>query len=669
MTDFLGLSEEELRLFLDEMTEHLETLETELLALEQVDSSCDGVAQVFRAAHTIKGAAATVGLNGMARVTHAMETILDSIRAGKLTVHEPVVTVLLEGVDYLRVALLAVESQQVPGPASDWLLQRLDEVAAESAEVPIATDTVNLPVIVAVQFAAGCQLPSVRALQVLLALKGLGEIGECVPSEETIRAGQAGETLRVTLHTASDVAAVNAALARISDLASVELTRQGESPVSGSVAPPKGEQPAKLPGSPCPGPPAQDDVHGLGTERTIRVDVGLLDDLMNLVGELVIDRGRLGGIGLELASGGDVLSLADELGRVTAHLARVSTALQETVLKARMLPVQTVFKKFPRMVRDVARQVGKKVDFRMEGGETELDRSVLEVLGDPLMHLLRNSLDHGLEELEEREAIGKPVIGVLQLSAGYEENEVVILVQDDGRGLDPEKVKASAVRKGIIGADRAREISDQEAVQLIFAPGFSTREETSALSGRGVGLDVVRRNIERVGGRIEVESQKGYGCIFRLLLPLTLATVRALLVRTSDETLALPLSATAEVLHIDPRDLSYVGGRWVTQVRGRVVPVVWLQQLLKRELRAVRPDNPFLAVLVNHKGQSVGLVVDRLIGEQEVVVKGLGAYLGQIGGISGVTILGDGSLALILDINGLVEMLLGESRAVKVPSA
>lgn len=769
MATFLGLSEEEIQLFLDETGEHLDTLETELLAIEDQGVEADRIARLFRAAHTIKGATATVGLEGMASLTHHMETLFDKVRSGVLVPKPAVVTLLLQAVDYLRDSLVSVEADTPPAVVPQGLLDAIaaacearddansagdaayvgdapadaagasvatdntadsagnasgagagnaavgktaaDETAAASESVTVDQANVENSVckdanavypeelVVRVAFAADCQLPAVRALQVLLALRTLGNVLTTDPAESDIRSGKVGGALTLKLAPGFAPQAIHTALSRIGDLVQIALETTAGVPVvcpvpqkpeaknpaaheatksaaaagadsKSATAPATGAGQSKEPAKNERGMEktssgklarngAAEESHQMG-DRTIRVDVGLLDDLMNLVGELVIDRGRLGGIGQALGHGGDQQNLADELGQVSAHLARVTGSLQETVLKARMLPVKLVFKKFPRMVRDLAQQMGKQVDFRIIGEETELDRSLLEVIGDPLMHLIRNALDHGIESKEERRRVGKPDVAVLQLSAGYEENQVVILVQDDGHGIDPATVRAAAVRKGVLTAERAKELDEQDAIQLLFAPGFSTAEKVTDISGRGVGLDVVRKNIERVGGRIEVESQVGQGCTFRMLLPLTLATIQSLLVNVGTDTLALPLSTTAEVMHVDPADLSMVGGCWMTRVRGRVVPLIWLEQFMTIGFQPKITEQPLLAVLVNYKGEPVGLVVDRLIGEQEVVVKGLGEFFGQMKGISGVTILGDGSLALIMDTAGLVNLLMAE---------
>ena len=650
MAEFLGLSEDELRLFLDEMTEHLEILEAELLRLERGETDPEQLALIFRAAHTIKGAAATVGLEGMAHLTHAMETLFDRMRSGSLTATPAVVGALLQAVDALRQGLAAISHRQLPAELPAGLLQALGAAAAGEQGPSEA-------LVVRVRLTPECPMPAVRALQVVLALQALGRVQASDPPQAAIEAEQVRDSLTVWLQSSVQAATVRAKLAAIADLAAIAVD-----------AVPEGLAEAAAPAEAPAGPARQGNggtgagaAGGGGDDRTIRVDVALLDDLMNLVGELVIDRGRLAGLAQALGLRGGAQDIAEELTRVTGHVARVTGRLQETVLKARMLPVERIFRKFPRMVRDVAQQLGKVVEFRVAGEETELDRSLLEVLSDPLMHLLRNALDHGIESPAERSRAGKPESSTLVLTAAQEESHVVICVRDDGRGIDPDRVRAAAVRKGLLSSERARELSEQEAIDLLFAPGFSTVEQVTDLSGRGVGLDVVRKNIERVGGRVEVESRLGVGTAFRLILPLTLATTQALLVQMASGTLALPLSAVAETLLVPPSDISTIKGRWVARVRGNVVPLLWVEQFMSPGVRPLRVTQPLLAVLVSHKGEKIGLVVDRLLGQQEVVVKGLGEFFGQVKGVSGVTILGDGSLALIVDVGGLVSQLTADS--------
>ena len=646
MSAFLGLSKEEMQLFLDEMTEHLDVLEAELLVIEESGVDNERIGRLFRAAHTIKGAAAMVGLDEMAALTHAMESIFDRMRTQCLAPKADTVTLLLQAVDYLRQALLNLSRQTLPQPVAPKLLLELNN-AAEEEDASFSEANV-IPI--QVHFTSDCQLPAVRSLQILLAIKNLGEVITVEPSEVDIRAGNVQSSLTLQIQTTNTEEMIRSTIEHVGDVDEVIISGASTKtnvPDDSSLVEADNQNTTRN----------AEENSGIG-DRTIRVDVELLDDLMNLVGELVIDRGRLGGIGQSLAQHQEMQNLGDDLGQVTAHLARVTGSLQEKVLKARMLPIRVVFRKFPRMMRDLAQQIGKQIDFRMIGEDTELDRSLLEVISDPLMHLLRNALDHGLESTQQRIQAGKPETGVIQLSANYEENQIAILIHDDGKGMDPEALRQIAVKKGVLSAERARELSDQDAMQLIFAPGFSTANKITDISGRGVGLDVVRRNIEQVGGRIEVESQIGFGSTFRLLLPLTLATIQALLVQVDDEIMALPLSTTKEVLYVDPNELTLVGARWVTRVRGSVVPLLWLKQFSRPKYRAKHGTKQLLAVLVNYKGDLIGFVVDRLIGEQEVVVKGLGEFFGQIRGVSGVTILGDGNLALIIDTVGLADMLL-----------
>jgi len=665
VAEFLGLSADELGLFLDETGEHLDTLEAELLALERSATYPGQLDVIFRAAHTIKGAAATVGLEAMAHLTHAMETLLDRMRAGDCGAEPGVTGPLLQAVDVLRRGLTALQQQELPAAPPAELLRLLaaaaavpgvpatggvtsdSAIAAAGATVPggVTSDSAIAAagaesVVVRVGIAPGCPMPAVRALQVLLALEGLGSVLASEPSQAEVEAEQVGESLVVWLQTGAEAAAVEAALRGIPDLAGV------------AVAPPPAVPAAAAPAA---GQPKAE-------ERTIRVDVALLDDLMNLVGELVIDRGRLAALAQSLGQGGGVQDAAEALAGVTGHVARVTGRLQAAVLKARMLPIERVFRRFPRMVRDLAQQQGKPVDFRLAGEATELDRSLLEVLGDALLHLVRNAVDHGLEAAAERRSAGKPTPCVLQLAASQEEGHVVILVRDDGRGIDPERVRAAAVRKGLLSSERARELGELEAINLLFLPGFSTAEQVTDLSGRGVGLDVVRRNIERVGGRVEVESRLGSGTAFRLILPLTLATMQALLVQTASGSFALPLSAIAEVVTVPPGEVASINGHPVARVRGGVVPLLWVEQFVLPRFRPGRAQAPLLTVLVNHQGEKVGLVVDRLLGQQEVVVKGLGDFFGHIGGVSGVTILGDGGLALIIDVAGLIGQLTAQRK-------
>ncbi|ADU51972.1 CheA signal transduction histidine kinase [Thermaerobacter marianensis DSM 12885] len=657
MKGVVELGDEELRLFITETEELLDELEDHLLALEGGHSDPERIDQIFRAAHTIKGSAATAGFEGIAKLTHAMENLFDAMRGGRLVPGPAEVKLLLDAVDTVRGQLAEAAEGRAPGNPPAELLAAIEAIAGGAAggasgagpgerAVHSALPPANASWRIDVAFDSDCPMPAVRALQVLLALEPLGEIVASDPSRELIEAEKVGRSLQVWLRTGADRDAVLAALRHVPELVRVTI-QQARS----ASATPTGTATRQV------------------EDRSIRIDVELLDRLMNLVGELVIDRGRLSRVGERLGERPGVHDLAEELSQVTTHLGRVTGTLQEVVLKARMLPIARVFRRIPRLVHDLAAQLGKEVELELVGEDTELDRSLLEVIADPLVHLVRNALDHGIEPPEERIKAGKPRPGRLRLVAGHEGNHVVVRIEDDGRGIDPDRIRAAAIRKGLVSRERAAELSDREALELLFAPGFSTAETVTDISGRGVGLDVVRQNIEGSGGRVEVESTPGRGTTFALILPLTLTTIRALLVRVGADTYALPLGSVAEVLHVRPDQVSSVHTGWATIVRGRVVPLLFLRRYAQPQLTLPRPEGVLLAVLVHHQSMQVGLVVDRLLGEQEIVVKGLPRLFAGVRGMSGVTILGDGGLALILDVPGLIALLADEGRRHRVQRA
>jgi two-component system chemotaxis sensor kinase CheA len=346
--------------------------------------------------------------------------------------------------------------------------------------------------------------------------------------------------------------------------------------------------------------------------------------------------------------------MSQDLGRTSIHIARVTTQLQEQIMKARMLPVENLFNKFPRMVRDLSQKAGKEVDFIMTGQETELDRSIIEEIGDPLIHLLRNAVDHGLEMPEEREACGKKRVGQLKLQAAHEENHIIITIKDDGKGIDPEAVRQSGIKKGLVSEEQARRLTDKEAISLIFMSGLSTVKKVTDVSGRGVGMDVVRNNIEKINGAIEINSVVGKGTEFKIKLPLTLAIIRALLVSIGEAVYAIPLSTVTETIRIQKKQIEYVNNHEVIVVRGKALPLIRLTTVFSGCISEDDREKLFI-VVVNLAGQQVGLVVDSLVGEQEIVIKSLGKYVGDVQGISGATILGDGNVALIVDVSNLIK--------------
>lgn len=389
--------------------------------------------------------------------------------------------------------------------------------------------------------------------------------------------------------------------------------------------------------------------------KTVRVDVEKLNTLMNLVGELVIERTRLERFVNVFESKFGSEDIAEDILEISSHLGKVTTDLQDEIMKARMLPVAQVFNRFPRMVRDIAHKLGKEIDFIIEGKETELDRNVIEVIGDPLIHLLRNSIDHGIEDARERQRLGKPAQGHLKLKASYSEGHIVINVEDDGRGIDMQKLKSKALQRGLITQEHYDRMSDREAQELIFAPGFSTVEEdhVSDISGRGVGMDIVRTQIENINGLVDYYAVPGQGTRFSIKLPLTLAITRALMVECSSKTYAFPLTYVVETLYVNRSEIKTIRHSEVIIIRGQVCPIKRLGDIFNHKT-SKNDDSKVYLVVVGSGDRKLGVIVDELIGEQEIVIKSLGSYLGQVEGLAGAAILGDGKVSLIVDVRSLV---------------
>lgn len=506
-----------------------------------------------------------------------------------------------------------------------------------------------------------------RAFQLYLTLQDLGEIVTIFPTIEQIDTSAPVKFIAANLRTTKACEEVSSKLAGISEVqvmksapGSVDVTQM----VSALATEP--QQVFKNP-EPAPAPQAEraqaEPTNGAqravssrrAADLTVRTSVERLDNLMNLVGELITDRNHLFQLRNRLAVEDQSGAAVDHLAETVAHLGRVTDQLQEEVMRIRMLPIGNVFHKFPRLVRDLSQKTGKQVDLIMQGEDTELDRSMIEEINDPLIHLVRNAIDHGIELPEKRLAAGKPERGTVRLTARHEQGRILLTVEDDGRGIDSAKLRRSAVQKGLLSEVEAEALSEEQAVDLIFLPGLSTANELTDISGRGVGMDIVRNNIQRVNGTVAVETTPGVGTIFQIILPLTLAIVPTLLVCVSDTHFAIPLVMVTETLRLAPSDLRTIRGKPVTILRGNVLPMVHLHEIFAVPHPEVKQGNQYV-VVVNSGKQRVGLVVDSLIGEEEVVVKSLGAFIGDLPGISSAAILGDGRLALIVDVPGLFRL-------------
>ncbi len=549
----------------------------------------------------------------------------------------------------------------------------LDRLVAEAPPVDGTCSTVRVVADEASEWQA------IRLFQAAFEAEESGRLVACAPSREEIEGGVAGNHLVLLFRGApADLADVHVRLALIDEVhveppvllaaARTGATVSGderhldEGPAArhADSAPAAEERTADL-GPEARGLPTEERLAVAGerlkaTQQTIRIDVSRLDELMNLVGELVVHKTRRQREAHEvLARLGDD-PLAREVEEGAQQFARISGQLQDQVTRLRMLPIETVFNRFPRVVRDLASRFGKDVDLVIEGKETELDRSVLEEVGDPLTHLVRNALDHGIEPADVREAAGKPRRGRVTLSAHHGDGQIIITVADDGAGVDPARMRAAAVRKGVLGEAAAEALSDADAIGLIFAPGFSTAASVTDVSGRGVGMDVVRTNIARLGGRVDVRSRIGEGTAFDLSLPLTLAIVGALLVRSGARICALPLTGVVESLRVRPKALSTIRGHHALELRGRVVPVTNLDTALGDPARPLRTgERGFVYLVVVRAGASeIALAVDAFVGEQEIVLKSMGSYLGSVPGVAGATVMADGSVALVVDITALI---------------
>ncbi|AEG15385.1 CheA signal transduction histidine kinase [Desulfofundulus kuznetsovii DSM 6115] len=697
-------TEEEIAVFLEELEEKLQVINDNVLLLERNGGSPEVIQEIFRAAHTIKGSSAVMGYEKMSTLTHEIENLFDRLRRGEMDVTESLVDTLFEALDTLKllkdeitgktgdidissiIAKLrqymqtceAAEPADSRGVAGD-LAYGTEPVSpppagqvAATAAFPGASATVStgeyqpyrtvLELEDAVKevvreaevrgFQAyqvdigidqGCQMKGVRAFLIFETLQQTGEIIKSIPPAEDLQEGKYEQGFTVVLLTKEDAGEVHDLVFSIAEVSSVEvrlikLRGWEQTPAPDAAA----RQQVKKDAA----PPGKENI------KTVRVDVQKLDTLMNLVGELVIDRTRLDRFVevFESRYGSD--DLVENIVEISNHLGQVTNDLQEEIMKARMLPVAHVFNRLPRMVRDLAHKMGKEIDFIIEGRETELDRNVIEVIGDPLIHLLRNAVDHGIEPPEERVRLGKPRTGRLLLKAAYVESHIVITLSDDGRGMDPDKIRQKAIEKGLMTPEQAARASDREILDLIFTPGFSTAGTVSDVSGRGVGMDIVRNQIEQINGSVEFTTAPGRGTTFTIKLPLTLAIIRALMVTLGDHVYAFPLTNVLETLTLKPGEIRRVRHAEVIVVRGQVLPLVRLAHLFQEKSKE---EGKLSVVILGSGDKKVGVVVDRLIGEQEIVIKSLGGYLGQVPGLSGATILGDGKVALIVDARGIVK--------------
>ncbi|MFA7403335.1 MAG: chemotaxis protein CheA [Pelobacteraceae bacterium] len=593
--------------FLAETTELLEKLDDDLITLEKSSDDTDLMNRIFRSIHTIKGASSFLGFDLLVKVAHKTEDVLNKLRKGELFVTPEIMDVILEATDLVKLLVSDIKAGDIQERETEGTINKLLPFLSDAAGTSQPTAAPSKPPAEPIAAAEATAAPATAPAQ---------------PAPDGLSAGAA------TPEATTDSAPV-------SEVAPVPATKPA------TVAAPK-----KAPAPPKPVEGKGDD---LSDNTTVRVDVKRLDDLMNQVGELVLERNRMIQINQDLQQNdANRADFNEEFGKLTKRMSFVTSELQMQVLKMRMIPVEKVFKKFPRIVRSMSRDLGKEVDLQIVGEETELDRSVVDEIGDPLIHLIRNAMDHGLETPDERLAAGKSRSGTLVLAAVHEGNQIIISIKDDGRGIDTERVGRKAIEKGLITEEQYAGMGQREVFDLLFLPGFSTKEKTTDLSGRGVGMDVVKTNIKKLNGLIEIKSTKGLGSEFILRLPLTLAIIQSLLVEVEGEIYSIPLSSVLETIRVDQRQFHLIGGQEVLKLRDIVLPLIRLQKVFNVQPRG-ETDNFCYVVVVGAAEKRMGLVVTRLVGQQEVAIKSLGNYLANIPGIAGSTILGDGRVALIID--------------------
>ena len=635
--------------FLSESAEHVQAITEGLLALEGNPNDLEPVETVFRGAHSLKGMSATMGYVRTAELTHKMESLMDTVRKREQQADSSLIDLMLRAVDAVR-ELIADESDggtavDVASLVSALVMRtdatvRVDEVtgsgdAAVQSNAPAGADEGALWR-VETMLAETCVLKAVRAYMAIKRLGNMGTVVETEPGAREIEDEKFDRSFAVIVRTRESASAISAAISAISEVESVEVTAADVVEPIIEVRPTEERQRKSIP--------------KLAETQTVRVSIGHLDSMVNLVGELVIIRSRLNRLARELDS--------HELTDALSALEQISGELQHEVMQTRMVPVGNIFNRFPRMVRDLARDLGRAVSFDMGGLDIELDRTVLDEIGDPIVHLLRNAIDHGIESEEERVAAGKPPKGTIRLEAGRDRDQVRIVVQDDGKGMDCDRIWAKAVERGIVTPSERDSYSVSDILMLTCEPGFSTAEKTTAVSGRGVGMDVVKGKIEYLGGTVTIHSEFGRGSRIVLTLPLTLAIIQSLLVGAGEQVFALPLSAVTEVLSRDEVKLKTVDGAPVVVLRdGSVAPLFRLDEVIGSvQHRRMMPEEGDHIVLLESAEQIRALAVQQLVGRHEVVIKPLSPIFKELRGLAGATVLGDGRVALILDPRTLFGM-------------
>lgn len=683
-----------LEIFIDETKEHLESLNSQVLVLEKEPTNSETVNEIFRAAHSLKGMAGTMGYKRMQRLTHDMENVFSEVRSGKMSVSAELVDIVFQCLDALEEYLTCItetadegtndnepiiarlnailkgeteeaakeepagEEKGAAEPSADFHSVKLKDFESHAAKEALAKGMHFYGL--TVQIEESCILKSARAFLVFKNIEPVGEVIRSEPGIQDIEDEKFDWSFSMFVVSKEPLRAILDVVLNVSEIKSVvgeelplpeEETKEEEKPEEKvvEIKVPLPEEKAVEVKETAAKPSAQKQQPGGKpvVNRSVRVDIDKLDVLMNLVSELITAKN-----GIVSVSDSDKENAAQQIREQVEYLESITTNLHESVMKVRMVPIESVVSRFPRMVRDLSKKLDKKMELYMTGEDTELDRTVIDEIGDPLMHILRNSADHGIESKELRAERGKPETGSIFLDAYQDGNNVVIEVRDDGNGIDVDKVRSKAIEKGTITQEQANNMDDKSIIDLLFRPSFSTAEKISDVSGRGVGLDVVKTKIEGLGGDIEVRTVLGEGSTFIIRLPLTLAIIQALMVTLGGEKYAIPLSTIQTIEDIVLSDIKYVRGKEVISLRDNIIPIIRLREVL--DVEKEHESQNVIVVIIQKGDKLAGLVVDQLIGQQEIVIKSLGRHLNNNKLLSGATILGDGEVALILDVNALL---------------
>jgi two-component system chemotaxis sensor kinase CheA len=661
-----------LGLFIDESKENLQKLNESLLKLESNPEDLEILNDIFRVAHTLKGMSRTMGFNNVADLTHNMENVLDPLRSGTIKTNENIITVLFQCLDKLEGFIGNIIDgvyEDKDSAITDLVKELKSSIEAggnakeeKDAAAAVSFNEYELTLIdnakdqgfkaieILVTLTDDCVLNGVRAYMVVKAIENSGELVKTNPSIEELENGNFEKSFTLYLITNEANEKITEVINNISEIKTVQLNdfdvnnsakrEFKEQSISASTDNAGDVQSLNVDAA------VKQQLNAKNVQQTIRVNANKMDKLMNLVGELVISRTRIVQYSNEVKS--------TELSSLVGLMGNITSDIQEIVMKLRMVPIEQVFNRFPRLVRDISKELGKDINLIITGKDTEIDRVVVDEIGDPLVHLIRNSLDHGLETPEDRINAGKSAKGTLELVAFNEGDNILIKVCDDGKGIDPEKIKALAVKKGMITQELAKNMSEKDALDLIFAPGFSTAQVATDLSGRGVGMDVVKSKVSALGGTVGITSKVGVGTTITISLPSNMAILQALLINVGAETYAAPLNYISEVIDVPIEQVKKIQNKEVIVLRGKTLPLVRLHKLLEVPDFVEENDKPLTVVIIKSQGKSSGLIVSELVGQQEVVIKPISKNLCFEDNISGAITLGNGQVALVLNVNALI---------------